>query len=40
MQGSAWLVEPLSLAAGCRCDGLLIEVHHNHPTALSDGAQS
>jgi 3-deoxy-7-phosphoheptulonate synthase len=39
--GSAWLVEPLSLAAvAAGADGLLIEVHHNPPAALSDGAQS
>ncbi|HQA19987.1 MAG TPA: 3-deoxy-7-phosphoheptulonate synthase, partial [Bacilli bacterium] len=35
------LIEDLSLAAvAAGADGLLIEVHHNPQTALSDGAQS
>lgn len=39
--GSAWLVEPLALAAvAAGADGLLIEVHNDPIHALSDGQQS
>ena len=39
--GIAWLVEPLAMAAvAAGADGLIIEVHNNPSTALSDGAQS
>lgn len=39
--GRSDLVAALSLAAvAAGCDGLLVEVHHDPPNALSDGAQS
>lgn len=39
--GSAWLVEPLALAAvAAGADGLLVEVHNDPIHALSDGQQS
>lgn len=39
--GIPWLVEPMSKAAiAAGADGLMIEVHNNPKTALSDGAQS
>jgi 3-deoxy-7-phosphoheptulonate synthase len=35
------LVAPMALAAAaCGADGIMVEVHHNPPEALSDGAQS
>lgn len=39
--GLSWMVEPLSKAAvAAGADGLIIEVHNNPATALSDGPQS
>lgn len=39
--GISWLVEPLALASvAAGADGLIIEVHDDPKTALSDGAQS
>ena len=39
--GLPWMVEPMTLAAiAAGADGVMIEVHHDPPKALCDGAQS
>ena len=39
--GTAWLVEPLTMAAiAAGADGIIVEVHNDPPHALCDGAQS